>query len=158
MTITNGHNHSHIRNQHKSETPEDEDTDDDNAPLLGVEDTNNITVIPVQNGIPANNGIISNGINSNCDSNKTVKTDENDNKENQNMSDVDSDGEPVLVETSFACANPITRSVSTVTDKPQKSGKEREIKDVVKDHVVSARRTTSMNSMQSRRTVMTTEL
>ena len=81
----------------------------------------------------------------------------------------DSEGEPVIVETSFACANPITRSVSTATKptaakpttaKPTttKGPKERDIKDVVKDHVVSARRTTSMNSLQSRRTVMTTEL
>lgn len=151
VTITNGHNHSHIRNEHKPEAVDDEDTDDDNAPLLGVEDTNNITVIPVQNGIPTINGVIPNGINSICDSIKTVKTDENDNKENE-VSDAESDGDPILVETSFACANPITRSVSTAA---QKSSKEREIKDVVKDHVVSARRTTSMNS---RRTVMTTEL
>ena len=49
-------------------------TDDDNAPLLGVEDKNNITVIPVNNGIAGNNGLISNGINTNCDSTKNVKT------------------------------------------------------------------------------------
>ena len=156
VTITNGHNHSHIRNEHKAidERLDDEDTDDDNVPLLGVEDTNNITVIPVNNGISSNNGMVSNGITSNCDSNKNK---DKENKENVQEVEVDSDGDAVMVETSFACANPITRSVSTVTTKAKESVKERDIKDVV-NHVVSARRTTSMNSMQSRRTVMTTEL
>lgn len=152
VTITNGHNHSHIRNQHKSteESDEHNDTDDDNCPLLSSDDTNNITVIPVNNGITVNNGIISNGISSNCDSTKNVKIEEKTESE-----EVDSDGEPVMVETSFACANPITRSVSTVTPK---APKERDIKEVIKEQAVSARRTTSMNSLQTRRTVMTTEL
>ncbi len=142
VTITNGHNHSHIKNEHRSidHELEDHDIDDDNVPLLGVEDTNNITVIPVNNGI-VSNGV--NGINSNCDSSKNVVI--NDQKDDDLENETPTT--PDIVETSFACANPITRSVST------KNGKDKKEKDV------SARRTTSMNSMpQTRRTVMTTEL
>lgn len=143
VTITNGHNHSHIKNEHRSidHELEDHDIDDDNVPLLGVEDTNNITVIPVNNGI-VSNGV--NGINSNCDSSKNVViNDQNDDLE------IETPTTPDIVETSFACANPITRSVST------KNAKDKDKKE--KD--ITARRTTSMNSMpQTRRTVMTTEL
>jgi hypothetical protein len=154
VTITNGHNHSHIKNEHRSidHELEDHDIDDDNVPLLGVEDTNNITVIPVNNGI--NNGIVSNGvngingINSNCDSSKNVVI--NDEKDDNNSCN-ETPTTPDIVETSFACANPITRSVST------KNAKDKKEKDVTS---VTARRTTSMNSTipQTRRTVMTTEL
>ena len=156
VTITNGHNHSHIRNEHKTidERIDDSEDDDDNAPLLGVEDTNNITVIPVNNGIPTTNGVVSKGINSICDSNKNIIKNEdevNEKEDKENRSDKEDD--PIIVETSFACANPVTRSVSTVTNKSAK-----DTKDKVKDHVVSARRNSSINSMQSRRTVMTTEL
>ncbi|XP_054168746.1 band 4.1-like protein 5 [Oppia nitens] len=206
VTITNGHNHSHIKNEHKiiKEKPDehrhqpqqhndDEDEDDDNVPLLSVDDINNITVIPV------NNGIVTNG-NSNCDSTKNSKIED---KENQKINEkqilktsktsskvttktttnalksalktqpkeevskeevpkeeepgVDSDVDSTLVETSFASSNPVTRSLSTVTAK----GKDKEVKNKetkVKDHGSNTRRSTSMNSMQTRRTVMTTEL